>query len=49
MACFLEVLEYHVPKLARIEHAGEIKMAAVDLSDAELAAIATGVRVAGHT
>jgi hypothetical protein len=25
MQCFLEVLEYHVPKLARVEHAGEIK------------------------
>jgi hypothetical protein len=23
MACFLEVLEYHVPKLARTEHVGD--------------------------
>ncbi len=43
MACFLEVLEYHVPKLARIEHAGDltVKKDAADLTDAELAAIAT--------
>ena len=23
MACFIELLEYHVPKLARVEHTGE--------------------------
>lgn len=40
MACFLEMLEYHVPKLARIEHAGEIKKSVTDLTDAELTAIA---------
>lgn len=42
MACFLDLLEYHVPKLARIEHAGDltIKKSAADMTDDELTAIA---------
>lgn len=40
--CFTDVIEYHVPKLARHEHAGRVELAPVDLTDDALAAIATG-------
>lgn len=47
MACFLEVLEYHVPKLARIDHTIETKPPQA-MTDEELMAEIRRLRSAGR-
>lgn len=47
--CMMDVIEYHIPKLARTEHTGPdggpIPVRAVEMSDDELAAIAAAHQV----
>ncbi len=37
--CFMDCVEYHIPRLSRVEHAAALPRSAEDLSDDELLAI----------